>query len=821
MFQAAGAQTFESGGLKYQVTDATEWTVTLTGPADASITALDIPATVPYHRQTADNRTETITCTVTAIGANAFLQQESLKSVSMAPTVTAIGRGAFSGCAKLETVSFSDNITTIGYAAFNACVALERVDMPSALKTLDSYAFSGCSVLREAKLNAGLETIGYRAFSANHALREITFPESVTLIDEYAFEGCDVLMKVTFEGCVKSVNYRAFYECPAIRNVYGKDAESWSRMMFYHLSSNPVSVSHNLYLGGELVTDLTIPGSVEEIGTYAFYGLHSLKSLKFEDGVKKIGRNAFDFTSSLETIDLGNTLEHIDTDAFLNSGVKELNFPNSVRILGNTSFEKCTRLERIDWGSGIETVGTDAFAYCSALSDVNVSDLSAWCNVDFQRGGNPLNNADKFMLNGEEVVSLVLPDDVTGIKRYAFEGGANFLSVTVPDNITQLGFYSFSNCKLLACLNIGTGLKLLNDNSFTGCTALRKLHIADGASPVSIVWNPHWTAPINFKEVYLGRDFSVSGSLGSDVQLLTFGPQVTDAQANDYTKYTGLLMITDLSSTPPELYEFTDEQYANVVVKVPEGAVDAYRAADYWKKFALVTDSPDYDVENISIAFDADSYTIFPSAFKASDLSYTVTPEIFQSLPVEYLSSDETLLTFSGLKPETHGYGDVTVTARLLANGATATAEAKTYAAPESIALTCGEELTLHVGETYQFEVTAEPSPIVPEMLSWYSYSSSWLKVDENGLASALKKGSNIKVRVSTYNSKRAECLVNIVDAETGIGEVEAVAPDAVYDVYTPAGALLLREAGTSRLESLPRGIYILRNADTTVKYVR
>lgn len=127
----------------------------------------------------------------------------------------------------------------------------------------------------------------------------------------------------------------------------------------------------------------------------------------------------------------------------------------------------------------------------------------------------------------------------------------------------------------------------------------------------------------------------------------------------------------------------------------------------------------------------------------------------------------------------------------------------------------------LHVGETYQFEVTSAPSPIVPEMLRWYTASSSWLKLDENGLVSALKKGINIKVRVSTYNSKRAECLVNIVDAETGVGEVEAVAPDAVYDVYTPAGVLLLREAGTSRLESLPRGIYILRNADTTVKYVR
>lgn len=802
MFQAAGAQTFESGGLKYQVTDATEWTVTLTGPADASITALDIPATVPYNRQTADNRTETITC-----------------------TVTAIGRTAFQNCSALESVSLGENISYIGEDSFNSCTALRSVSMPLSLKQIAPGAFGSCSNLGSVILNEGLEIIGARAFVNNNALLSIEFPASVKEIRESAFYNCSVLRNVKFEGNVDIIGLNVFDECRNITKVDCKDVRSWCLMGFRNEKSNPVYIPHKLCIGGEEVTDLVIPGTVEEIAPYAFNTMQTLKSVVISDGVKKIGRNAFSSTPALESVDFGNTLEHIDTRAFENSAIKSAHFPNTLKILGNYTFQRCEALESVSWSSGMELVGEGAFSYNSALAQVDISDLAAWCRVDFKNNSNPLRFAGRFTLNGEDILDLVIPDGITEILPNTFEGGGSFKSVTIPDGVKSIGYHSFWGCTSIRSLYIGTGLNQLDLYKFGGSSEITKLYIADGDSHITIVsddgWANGWAIPKKISELYIGRDFTVSGTLAPNVQLLTFGPQVTDAQANDYTKYTGLLMLTDLSSTPPELYEFTDEQYANVVVKVPEGAVDAYRAAYYWKKFALVTDSPDYDVENISIAFDVDSYTIFPSAFKASDLSYTVTPEIFQALPVEYLSSDETLLTFSGLKPETHGYGDVTVTARLLANGATSTAEAKTYAAPESIALTCGGELTLHVGETYQFEVTAEPSPIVPEMLSWYSASSSRLKVDENGLASALKTGSNIKVRVSTYNSKRAECLVNIVDAETGIGEVEAVAPDAVYDVYTPAGALLLREAGTSRLESLPRGIYILRNADTTVKYVR
>lgn len=824
MVQCVVAQNFEYGGLNYTVTDTKEWTVTLTGPVDKSITTLDVPAKVPYTRETADKGTETTFCTVTAIGRLAFYNSTTLKDVTIADNVKTIGDQAFSGCSALSTISFSKNLTTIGNTAFGSCSNLESIELPPTVKTIEQAAFSGCTILRNLKLNEGLESIGKHAFNSDQSLLQITIPSTVNLIDEYAFAYCNTLRKVTFAGGVKNINYRAFYNCSSIREVHGKDAASWSTMNFYDYSANPISVSHNLYLGGELVTDLVIPGSVEEVGTYAYYALQSLKTIKFEDGVKKIGNYAFAYTTELEYVDFGNTIEQIHYEAFNSSGIKELNLPNSVKSIGGYAFESCQKLEKINWASAIETVDQYAFKSNDALKQVNISDLSAWCRVKFSIDSNPLNSAHKLTLNGKDIVDLVIPNDITEILDNTFEGGGGFKSITIPDNVTKIGSHSFWGCGSTEELTIGTGLKQLDLYKF-GCSyEIKKLHIADGDEHLTILsddgWANGWAIPKKINDLYIGRNYTVSGTLAPNVQLLTFGPKVTNAEANDYTKYNSLLMITDLSATPPALYEFTEEQYAKVAVKVPEGATDAYKAADYWKNFALITESSDYDVENIKISFNADSYNIFPKAFQASDLAYTITPEVFQPLGVEYTSSDPSILTFDGLTPQPVGYGNVTLTARIPMNGSTATAEATVYVAPTAVSLTCGETLTMKVGDTYQFVAETEPGPVVPEMLTWKSYYTSRLTIDKNGLATALKTGKNISVQVKTFNGKTYKTTVNIIEA-SGIDEVEAIDADSVCDVYNLNGILLRKDASASDRDALPRGIYFLRRGDKTIKFIK
>lgn len=821
MTQSIAAQTFESDGLKYTILDDKEWTVSLAGAVDANITNLDIPSTVPYYP--GGNVAGKIDCTVVEIGTRAFYQCSSLTAVRMTSSVLNIRDRAFESCTSLKSITLSDNITYIGDSSFTFCNTLESIVMPTGLKGIGAYAFQYCQALCDVTLNEGLESIGGDAFSNNDAMREIEFPSTLSYIGGSAFYRCNVLNKVTFNGAVGDIGFRAFDYSFQIKEVYGKDVESWCRMGFRDSTSNPLTTAKHLYLAGAPVVDLVIPGNIDVISSYTFYGLETLKSLSICDGVTKIGEAAFRYTTSLETVEFGNTLEHIGANAFGYSSIINLVFPNSLKTLGKYAFERCEQLETINWSTGMETVYENAFSYNGMLKDVNISDLSAWCKVTFQGNSNPLNFAHRLSLNDEEIIELVIPEDIEDIKDYAFEGCAGFKSVKISDNVKSIGTHAFWNCSGIQSLHIGTGLNELDLYKFGGSSEIKNLYIADGGETISIIspddWGDGWATPKKISNLYLGRNFTVTGTLAPDVQLLTFGPDVSEANENSYGKYSKLLMITDYSSNPPAIQAFTEDQYANVVVRVPVGCTETYKTAEYWKDFTFITDSQEYALENIKIDFDSDSYTIYPTKFRPSELSYTISPEKFQTLPVEYISSDESLLRFNGLEPSTYAHGEAIVTARLLANNAVAETTVTTYAAPESISLECGEELTLREGNTFQFNAVVEPGPFVPEMVTWRSSNSS-LTIDENGLATAIRKAKNIRVTATTYNGKKATCNVQIEAVNTSIDEVESDSEE-IFDVYTTSGVLLKTGSTSKYRESLPMGIYILRNATKTVKLIK
>lgn len=83
------------------------------------------------------------------------------------------------------------------------------------------------------------------------------------------------------------------------------------------------------------------------------------------------------------------------------------------------------------------------FNGCTNLSSVNISDISAWCKIDFN--SHPLGLAHHLYLNGEEVKELVIPNDVTNIPYAAFYGCHGLTSVTIPNNVEDVGYWAFYN----------------------------------------------------------------------------------------------------------------------------------------------------------------------------------------------------------------------------------------------------------------------------------------------------------------------------------------------------------------------------------------
>ena len=244
-------------------------------------------------------------------------------------------------------------------------------------------------------------SIGGEAFWGCSSLTAITIPEGVTSIRDYAFKGCSSLTAINIPEGVKSIGDHAFRNCSSLTAVYISSIEAWCKITFENSESNPLYHAHNLYLNGELVTNLVIPEGVTSIGECAFYDCTSLTAITIPEGVTSIGDYAFYGCTSLTAITLPEGLTSIGNGAFDGcTSLTAITFPEGVKSIGNYAFKGCTSLTTIMLPKSVKSIGQEAFANCSELTDV-------YCNAETV----PSTKADAFNDSYIEYATLHVPDN--------------------------------------------------------------------------------------------------------------------------------------------------------------------------------------------------------------------------------------------------------------------------------------------------------------------------------------------------------------------------------------------------------------------------
>ena len=124
-----------------------------------------------------------------------------------------------------------------------------------------------------------------------------------------------------------------------------------------------------------------------------------------------------------------------------------MNILDGVTGIGEWAFARCYSLENVSIPDSVTCIGEYAFGECYSRINVHITNLGAWCNIDFHPiNSNPFSHGGDLYLNGELVTDLILPDGVTEIKDYAFYGCNSFTKLTIPSSVTRIGDYAFANC---------------------------------------------------------------------------------------------------------------------------------------------------------------------------------------------------------------------------------------------------------------------------------------------------------------------------------------------------------------------------------------
>ena len=279
--------------------------------------------------------------------------------------------------------------------------------IPDDITEIKAYAFSGCD-----------------------SLVSVTIPDSKTSINDYAFSNCDSLISVTIPGSVISISDSAFSNCDSFTDVYISDLTAWCNIDFESSSSNPLYYAKNLYLNGNLITELVIPDGVTEIKAYAFSGCDSLVSVTIPDSVTSISDFAFYGCDKL-VIYCEATSKPSGWDSKWNysSWVSEWNY------------SKCP----VVWKCISRDVADDGYIY-TIIDGIRYALKDSVAIVV----GQPIN-----------ITTANIPSDVwyeydsysvTSISDYAFRDCRSLTSVTIGNSVASIGYKVFYGCDSLTSI---------------------------------------------------------------------------------------------------------------------------------------------------------------------------------------------------------------------------------------------------------------------------------------------------------------------------------------------------------------------------------
>jgi hypothetical protein len=346
----------------------------------------------------------------------------------------------------------------------------------------------------------------------------------VTWIDDHAFSGADVT-SVSIPASVTHIQESAFSECYGLTGIWADPTNTSYTSDGSGALFNKDRTILIQYPADNPQSTYTIPGTVTNLGTYAFDLCTHITGFSVEagstsfstaDGVLfdhdkeglyqyPIGNTRTSYTvpasvigfsgipfkgcSNLTEIkadpaneiyvgDTSGALYGIDiyskekvTLAAYPAGNMTTSYmmPDTVTVVDDWAFFGCSHLTTLGISAGVSWIAGSALGGCS-LTSISV----ATGNTSLTTQDGVLMTTDGWLVKypaNDPRTSYTIPNSVWRVSAYAFQNSTHLTSITIPDNNVWVEQHAFEGCTGLTSIGLHSGMKLFW-NAFKDCTAL-------------------------------------------------------------------------------------------------------------------------------------------------------------------------------------------------------------------------------------------------------------------------------------------------------------------------------------------------------------
>lgn len=317
--------------------------------------------------------------------------------------------------------------------------------------------------------------------------------------------------------------------------------------------------------------DVKLPS--DEIPDKAFFETESgsawslsLKSIILPKTLKRIGYWAFAACSSMESIQMPETLSELDVAFYECLNLKSIIIPAGVTEIKERTFRDCIHLKTVQLPDGLKKIGYAAFYCCHELKTIN------------------------------------LPESLETIGDLTFALNNELDIIIIPQNVTDIGIYAFQNCLKLRSIELSHKLKEIKDGTFAYVgDSLKEINIPEGIERIgedAFFWVYELTkVKLPSTLVSIGEGAFSACNLDT----IVFPESLNFIGTSAFAGCENMKCIYSMNPIPPKLEDTIPSFHSKpvfdgiykdaCVLYVPVGSSDLYRSASGWQDFYQIVET--------------------------------------------------------------------------------------------------------------------------------------------------------------------------------------------------------------------------------------